>query len=367
MPTFYGKRLLIACGGTGGHLFPGIAVAEEWTRQGGEAMLLISQKQIDSLAAQGYDHLRFEKMAAAAAPRLLSAQMPKFLVSLLGGWFRSRRLLKQFKADAVLGMGGFTSTAPLLAGWSAGIPTFIHESNSIPGRANRLNARFSKVVLVGWMCCARKFPKHKVEIVGTPIRPSLEKKPTRAEAIRHFGLRADQRTVLMMGGSQGARRLNEMMAHGLPAFNGSWTQVLHISGPEDAPALRPFYEKYPTAGVFLDFCSEMQYAYAAADLVVCRSGASTMTELTHYGTPAIFVPYPFAADDHQTSNAEVFTEAGAAVMWKQEDLNAGVFVPRILQLLDDEARMRKMRQAMTELATPGAAARVCQVIAQNLP
>ena len=361
------KRLVIACGGTGGHLFPGIAVAELWTRQGREVLLLISEKQIDALATEGYDHLRFEKMASIAMPRLLSLKMPGFLFSFVRSLFACRRLLKEFGADAVLGMGGFTSTAPLAAGRMAGLPTFIHESNSIPGKANRLNAKFAIAVLVGFARCAPYFGIGKrVEVVGTPLRPAVVKRPSRAEGLAWFGLETGKRTVMVMGGSQGARRVNELVAAGLPQFAASGIQILHISGPGDYELVKPAFEACPEAGELRDFCAEIQYAYAAADLAICRSGASTLTELAYYEIPSVLIPYPFSAEDHQTTNAEIFSLPGAAELWRQEDLNEKNFAGKIISLINDDKRLAKMKMAVSKLAVPDASVRVCEVIAGSL-
>lgn len=362
-----GKGLVIACGGTGGHLFPGIAVAEAWTAGGGEALLLISEKQIDALATEGYGHLRFERMPAIAMPGLLSPKMPGFAIGFLRSFQDCRRLLRGFGAHAVLGMGGFTSTAPLAAGKWMGLPTFVHESNAIPGKANRLNAKFSLAVLVGFERCAPLFGAGKrVELVGTPLRPSVAKRPTREEGIAFFGLDPAKRTVMVMGGSQGARRINELVAASLPAFAAAGIQVLHISGPGDYELVRPAYESTPAAGVLRSFCAEMQYALAAADLAVCRSGASTLTELAHYEIPSVLIPYPFAADDHQTANAEIFSAPGAAELWPQGTLNEVNFSREILSLISDEQRLSEMKEAAKNLSVPDASERVCEVISGSL-
>lgn len=367
MSPFSEKRLVIACGGTGGHLFPGIAVAEAWTREGGEVLLLISEKQIDALASEGYDHLRFERMPSMAMPRPVSPKMPVFLAKFVSAVFSCRSLLKKFGCDAVLGMGGFTSTAPLVAGKWLGLPTFIHESNAIPGRANRLNAKFATTVLVGFERCAGAFGEGKrVETVGTPLRPSVAKKPTREEAAEYFGLDPRKKTVMVMGGSQGARRLNELVAASLPAFEEAGLQVLHISGPADHEAVLPAYEKNPGAGVLRDFCADIQFAYAAADLAICRSGASTLTELSHYAVPSVLVPYPYAADDHQTLNAEIFAGPGAAESWTQEGLDEENFAGKILALAGDDGKLASMRAGMEALAVPDASEKVCEVVAGNL-
>lgn len=367
MLTISGKRLVIACGGTGGHLFPGIAVAEAWTSRGGEVLLLISEKQIDALAAEGYGHLRFERMPSVAMPGVLSPKMPGFLLAFLRSFRSCRRLLREFGADAVLGMGGFTSTAPLAAGKWMGLPTFIHESNAIPGKANRLNAKFSVAVLVGFSACSRHFGSGKrVEVVGTPLRPSVAKRPSREEGLAFFGLAPVRKTLLLMGGSQGARRLNELAAAGLPAFAEAGIQVLQISGPGDYDLVRPSHEANPGAGVLRPFCAEMQFALAAADLAVCRSGASTLAELAHYGLPSVLVPYPFAAEDHQTRNAEVFSGPGAAELWPQTDLDEDGFARRIVGLISEEGRLASMGAAAAGLSGGDASARVCEVVAASL-
>ncbi|MCB1231735.1 MAG: undecaprenyldiphospho-muramoylpentapeptide beta-N-acetylglucosaminyltransferase [Verrucomicrobiae bacterium] len=368
LSTISGKRLVVACGGTGGHLFPGIAVAEEWRARGGEALLIISEKQIDTLATEGYGHLRFERQQSIAMPRLLSPKMIGFGIGFLKGLAHSRKLIKAFNADAVLGMGGFTSTAPLVAGWMRGLPTFIHESNAIPGRANLLNARFSTRALVGFETCAKHFGKRQVSVVGTPLRPSLATIPDRATALAHFGLRPDRHTLLVMGGSQGARRLNELTAQALEKLPAESVQVLHISGPQDFGLVKPAHENAPAdlTTTVIPFCAEMQMALAAADLVVCRSGASTLTELAAYGLPAVLVPYPFAAHDHQTRNAEGFAEAGAARLWPQDELDEETFADRLVALLEDETELQWMGIAMKAFATPGASGAICDLIGQSI-
>lgn len=359
-----GKRLVIACGGTGGHLFPGIAVAEAWTAAGGEVLLLISEKQIDTLATEGYGHLRFERMPSIAMPGVFSLKMPGFLLAFLRSYRDCRKLLRDYGAHAVLGMGGFTSAAPLAAGKRLGLPTFIHESNAIPGKANRLNAKFSLAVLVGFAACARHFgPSKRVEVVGTPLRPSVAKRPSKEDGLAFFGLKPGKKTLMVMGGSQGARRVNELVAASLPALEAAAIQVLHISGPGDYELVRPAYEAHPGAGVLRSFCPEMQFALAAADLAICRSGASTLTELGYYGLPSVLIPYPFAAEDHQTRNAEIFSGPGAAELWPQGDLNEQIFADKILSLINDDQRLAEMAESARALAVTDASGRVCEVIA----
>ena len=343
-------------------------MAEEWRKRGGEVLLLISEKKIDSLAAEGHGHLRFERLRSIAMPRITSPKMIGFGLQFLQGLSQCRKILRDFSAEAVLGMGGFTSTAPLMAGRFRRLPTFIHESNAIPGRANKLNARFSKTVLVGFERCAGHFGGGaNTAVVGTPLRAAVEARPDRESALEHFNLRADRKTLMIMGGSQGARRVNELVVEALPKLPAESVQVLHITGPQDYDTVAPAFEKVAVGGTVVPFTSEIQYAYAAADLAICRSGASTLTELSHYGLPSILVPYPFAADDHQTRNAEIFSDAGAAELWQQADLEGGTFGDRLVGLLEDEARLAKMGTAMAALAVPDASERICREISGEKP
>ena len=358
------KRLVIACGGTGGHLFPGIAVAEAWKSRGGESLLIISEKEIDALASERYNDLRFERINSIAMPRIYSPRMIGFVRGIAGGLVRCGKIIREFRAAAVLGMGGFTSTAPIIAGaWGKRL-TFIHESNAIPGRANRLNARFASTVLSGFEECARHFGDREVAVVGTPIRLAVAEKPDRGAALARFELRDDRLTLLVVGGSQGARRINELVCEALPRLPGDRVQVLHITGPADYEEARAAHEALPVGltTAVMPFCGDMEFALAAADLAIGRSGASSLTELSYYGIPSILIPYPFAADDHQTRNAEIFSGRGAAELWPQQDLDAQTFSRRLIDLIDEPGKRSRMKARMESMAVPDASQRVCEAI-----
>ncbi|MDB6070524.1 MAG: UDP-N-acetylglucosamine--N-acetylmuramyl-(pentapeptide) pyrophosphoryl-undecaprenol [Verrucomicrobiales bacterium] len=357
------RRLVIACGGTGGHLFPGIAVAQEAGRRGWETMLLISEKQIDALAVQGHQELRFEKVPAVAMPGVFSLKFPGFLWRVWRTRAHCRGLLKSFGADAVLGMGGFTSLPPVWAGKGLGLRTFVHESNAVPGKANRLTARFCTGVLLGLEACAKFFPAGKTQVTGTPLRTALLTRPDRAEALRFFGLSEGKKTVLVMGGSQGARGVNRAMVEALPMLAAQGVQVLHITGPKEYDGLKAAYDASPVEAAVVPFCQEMGLAYAAADVAVSRSGASSLTELSAFGLPVILVPYPTAADDHQRRNADVFTAAKAAVAVEEAELGGGKLGDLLTALLADEAERQRLGEAMKTLAPADAAARVCDAVA----
>ena len=357
------RRLVIACGGTGGHLFPGIAVAQEAKRRGWETLLLISEKQIDALAVQGHADLLFEKVPAVAMPKLLSLKMPGFLWRFWKTRQHCRKLLVEFQADAVLGMGGFTSLPPVWAGKTLGLRTFVHESNAVPGKANKLTARFCTGVLLGLEACAGFFPTGKTNVTGTPLRTALLTKPDRAEALRFFGLSDTKQTVLVMGGSQGARGVNRAMVEALPLLDASGVQVLHITGPGEYEGLKACYATSPVASAVVPFCHEMGFAYVAADVAVSRSGASSLTELSAFGLPVILVPYPTAADDHQRRNADVFTQAGAAFAVEEAELGGGKLGDLLTSLLANAEERNRLGAAIRKLAPADAAARVCDAVA----
>ena len=354
---------MISCGGTGGLLFPGIAGAQEAGRRGWETMLLISEKQIDALAVQGHAELRFEKVPAVAMPKLLSLKMVKFLWRVWQTKRHCRKLLLDFKADAVLGMGGFTSLPPVWAGRSLGLRTFVHESNAVPGKANRLTARFCTGVLLGLEACVKFFPAGRTTVTGTPLRTALLEKPERAAALAFFGLDPDKQTVLVMGGSQGARGVNRAVVEALPRLADAGVQVLHITGPGEFETLQQAYAASPVQAAVVPFCQNMGLAYAAADVAVSRSGASSLTELSAFGLPVILVPYPTAADDHQRRNADVFTSAGAALAVEESALGGGRLGDLLTSLLADAAERSRLATAMQRLAPANAAARVCDAVA----
>lgn len=356
-------HVLIACGGTGGHLFPGIAVGEVLASRGHDVTLLISEKKIDTLAASGHKDLRFEKMPFLAMPKPWSPKMIGFLKGLWQGTKACRKLIRDRDVKVVLGMGGFTSFAPLYAGRKEGCRTLIHESNAIPGKANRLNARYSDIVLCGLEACKAHFPKHgDVRVVGTPIRSSM-KHPNGADPHEFFKLDKDKRTLLIMGGSQGARGVNRAVGMALDQFEKMGIQVLHIAGPTDYEEVRDVYAKVPLLKQHVAaFCHRMDLAYRVADLAVARSGASSMSELAYFGVPSLLVPYPYAADDHQTRNAEIFDRAGAGRLMKESEMNADTLTDAVREIFQDPRRAGEMKKAAQQLAVKNSAEKIADLL-----
>ena len=357
-------KILIACGGTGGHLFPGIAVGEALRARGHEVMLLISEKKVDSEASAKYKHLTFKTMAAVAKPPTLSPRMIPFLWKLWGSVRHCKQVIREFKADAVLGMGGFTSLPPVYAGHKLGLKTFIHDSNARPGRANVLTSRFCTKVFLGLEPAKAFFPNRETVMTGTPVRPEIIDLPSIEDAAARFELQVGRPTIVVTGGSQGAKRLNELCAQAAASLPLE-TQVLHIAGALDFQRVSEITkgrEGYKVLG----FCDQMPSAYAIADLVIARSGASSLTEIAIVGQPSILVPYPYAADDHQTRNAEVFDIAGAAKLVQECDLDAEKLAALSTSILQDLPTYQRMAKAARALAVPDAADRVCAAIEATL-
>lgn len=357
-------KFLIACGGTGGHLFPGIAVAEAFLAAGHDALLMISRKEIDARATAGHDHLKFETVPAIAKPPTFSPQTPVFLWKLGSSIRHAKKFIRENQIDAVLGMGGFTSLPPVYAGHRLGLPTFIHDSNARPGRANILTSRFCTRVFVGMEAARPWFSKAESQVTGTPVRPEILNLPSREDAARHFGLDPTKPTLLVTGGSQGALRLNEIAAEAATRLPES-IQILHIAGPANEAQVTAALANRPGA-VALGFCDAMPAALAIADLVVARSGASFLTEVSTVGLPSILVPYPYAADDHQTANAKVFADADAAVLIQERDLDPEKLATLAQSILENPERRANMADAARGLAVTDAAERVRDAILATL-
>ncbi len=361
-------RFAIAAGGTGGHLFPGLAVAEVLHSKGHEVMMLTSEKHIDAVATEGRSEFRIERLPGIGMPRGISLDAAKFLFRFSSAVKHCAALFSSYRPAAVLGMGGFTSTAPILAGRLKRLPVFVHESNAIPGKANRLNSRICGGMLVGFDALANRLGSAKCIVTGTPIRRSLLSHPGKKEARVAFGLDPDLPTVLVMGGSQGASGINRAMvdcAIQLCERGGLKPQFIHLTGSRDETAVR---EVYQTAGVrawVSAFHHAMQDAYSAADVAVSRSGAASLTELAFFKLPSILIPYPFAAEDHQTRNAEIFSEAGAGKLIKEAEVNGLRLAEEIAKILE-RAQHQKMSVACESLNRIDAAYKVADVLLRSV-
>jgi UDP-N-acetylglucosamine--N-acetylmuramyl-(pentapeptide) pyrophosphoryl-undecaprenol N-acetylglucosamine transferase len=348
---------VIACGGTGGHLFPGIAVAEVLQNRGHEVMLLISEKDIDAVALSGRTNFRVEKLPTVGLPSPFSPAFFGFTRRFAESLSLCQSIYRNFKPHAVLGMGGFTSTAPVLAGRLRGIATFIHESNAVPGKANRWTARLVNAVMLGFKECAPFFPKTRTEITGTPVRTELVRLD-RADARRKLGLQEHLPTLLVMGGSQGASGINQALIKALPFLQGVALQVIHVSGARDERLVADNYRRENVTAYVAPFHYRMEEVYSAADLIVARAGAASLAEFAAFSLPGILIPFPYATDDHQTRNAEIYAHADAAILLKQSEISGELLARRIRELIENPQRLQQMAINCARLAPNDAAGRV---------
>lgn len=352
-------NVIIACGGTGGHLFPGIAVAQQLKAMGHRPILLISRKEVDAQASQKYGDLEFHAVRAIAKPRLLSLKMPGFLFNLLRTYLFCKGILRREKADVVVGMGGFTSLPPVRAGYKMGLRTYVHDSNALPGRSNRMTARWCTKVLLGLSDAASFFPGRECVVTGTPVREELEHLPSREEACRRLGLPEDKPIILVTGGSQGARHMNSLLLSA--AKSDPEVHYFFIAGKGDYERVKALAGDAANISV-IGFCSDMPAAYAAADGVVARSGASTLTELSVIGKACLLIPFPYAADDHQTCNARVFADSGAARMCPQAELTSDKVHDFVHDIVLTPSVRVAMESAMRAQARPSAAVDIARTI-----
>jgi UDP-N-acetylglucosamine--N-acetylmuramyl-(pentapeptide) pyrophosphoryl-undecaprenol N-acetylglucosamine transferase len=333
----------IACGGTGGHFFPGTAVGEELLARGCEVRLLISRKEVDQRNASAAAGMTVETLPAVAWGR----NPLRFWVGLRESYRAARRLFAAHPPAAVLSMGGFTGVAPALAARRAGVPVFLHEANSIPGRANRWLAHVAEGAFVYFPDAAGRISHQQVRVTGMPVRSQFE--PAAAEACR-AALRLDPRrdVVLVMGGSQGAEPINRALLAALPelAEQEPDLQFVHLTGAAGAETVAAAYRGVGRRAFVAPFLTEMELALGAATLAVTRAGASSLAEQAAMRVPAILIPYPQAADNHQYFNARAFADTGAARLLPQSEASPERLLSAIRSLLADEPRRLGMQVAL---------------------
>jgi len=266
--------------------------------------------------------------------------------------WQAGREIRRFRPDIVLGMGGYASGPVVWTAWALGYRTAIHEQNAFPGLANRILGRFVDRIFLSFPDSAHRFPEKKTILTGNPVRRTMRPRPSDGSS----GPRPEF-TLLVFGGSQGAHRLNEAMIEALPHLSekkGRW-RIIHQTGERDLHEVQRGYEREGWAAEVKSFIEEMDRAYQAADLVLCRAGATTVFELMAMGKPAVLVPYPFAANDHQTLNAQVLVRAGAAVQIRNGNLTGRHLGETLRALAGDPERLRAMGRAAAALARPEAA------------
>ena len=355
-------RVVVAGGGTGGHLYPGIAIGEAIcaTAPGALVHYIGSTGGIEArvLPREGLPHTLLPSSRLFGGGPVVMARGAGRLVLSLG---RAIATLRELRPHVVVGVGGYASGPAVLAAWLLGIPVVVQEQNAVPGVTNKLAGRLAERVFVSFAPAVESFPHGSAVLAGNPIRRGIRD----AIAEVHPPV-SDGARVLVFGGSQGARFLNERVPGLIARLRSERPthpiHVLHQTGEADCEATR---QRYVALGIEADvrpYLHDMAGAYADADIAICRSGASTIAELLAVGLPAVLVPFPFAAHDHQAANARVLEEAGAAVMTKQEDWDEEALAGRIGALLDDPERLRGMAASARSMARPDAADRIAEAV-----
>lgn len=350
------KRLLIAASGTGGHLFPAIAVAEQlpdykiaWLGVPNrlETQLVPERYPLHTVAVEG-----FQKRGV---------QMIPVLLKLIGAIGQVRRLLQQGKFQGVFTTGGYIAAPAVIAARSLGLPVILHESNALPGKVTRLLSRWCTEVAIGFPDAAQYLPKAQTTVVGTPVREQFQQNPP--PPLSDLPIPADVPLLAIVGGSQGAVAINKLVRECAPAWLEAGIWIVHQTGDNDPEAKsfeHPHYFPLP-------FYNNMAGLFHRADLVIGRSGAGTLTELAITHTPSILIPYPFAADDHQAYNAAVFAKAGAALMFRQSELTADRLRSAVLDRLGTSCHpetLPVMAEKAASLAVPDSAMQLADLIRQ---
>lgn len=359
------KHFVIACGGTGGHLFPGLAVAEVLHERGHEILLLVSEKEIDAVALRHHPEFRVEKLPSIGMPSIFSPALIPFLRRTWESFSQCRQLYRRYRPAAVLGMGGFTSATPIFAAHCLKIPSYIHESNAIAGRANKLTARWANQVLLGFKESASFFPKSSSLVTGTPVRRNLGERLPKEEALAKFQFTPDRRTILVMGGSQGAEQVNQIFFKSVSLLKALPIQIIHLTGERDDHLAAINYQREGIHACVSSFYHHMNEAYCAADMIISRAGAASLSEISHFGLPSILIPFPFAAEQHQHRNADIFKQAGAAEVLEESAVTPKKLVSLITNILNDSKRCEQMSHAASMILPRHAAEAVADVMEQS--
>jgi UDP-N-acetylglucosamine--N-acetylmuramyl-(pentapeptide) pyrophosphoryl-undecaprenol N-acetylglucosamine transferase len=345
----------MAGGGTGGHVIPAIAVAREIVRAAHEVLFVGTERGVEArlVPAAGF---RLEKIRVGGMKNLGVATRLVSLWRLLSETLVQVKRFGEWKPAAVFSMGGYVAGPPVLAALMRGVPVVVMEPNAVPGATNRWIARWVKRALISFDETARFFPKGRTELTGLPVREEFFQISAKSGG--------GEFTVLVTGGSQGSRTLNNAARESWPLFreSGLPVRIIHQTGLPMHDTVAGEFEKTGLAGEVRAFIADMPAAFAEADLIVCRSGAGAVSELAAAGKPSVLVPFPFAADDHQLKNAQAFERAGAAMLAPDREWTGEKFFDAVRTLYHDRARLKAMGESARKLAHRGAARRAAEIL-----
>jgi UDP-N-acetylglucosamine--N-acetylmuramyl-(pentapeptide) pyrophosphoryl-undecaprenol N-acetylglucosamine transferase len=350
-------KLMIAGGGTGGHLFPGVALAQTWMQRAPEAEVFFvgTARGLESkvVPQAGF---RLHLIEQRGLKRLGLVQTLKALLMLPRSFLQSLRIVRKEHPNVALGVGGYAAGPAMMAAWLLGVPTLILEPNAMPGLTNRLLGWVARKIVSPYERAAQHFGRKKLITAGIPVRGQI------IDAMKRVQPRTDATpTVLVFGGSQGAQAINKAVREAAPGWIKDGIRLIHQTGPGDFAATKQFYDAQGLQVDVREFITDMAAVYEACDLVVCRAGASTLAELALVKKPAILVPLPTAADDHQTKNAQAFAAVGAGVHLPQRELGGEVLGKLVRELLADKPRLAAMAQKAQTLGDEDAAQNLCNL------
>jgi UDP-N-acetylglucosamine--N-acetylmuramyl-(pentapeptide) pyrophosphoryl-undecaprenol N-acetylglucosamine transferase len=361
-------KVIISGGGTGGHIFPAIAIADAIRRRFPECEILFvgaeGKMEMEKVPAAGY---RIIGLPVAGLQRKLTLKNLSFPFKLMRSLSKARNVVKEFKPQVAIGVGGYASGPTLRVAGRRGVVTVLQEQNSHPGLTNRILAKKAAVVCTAYPGMEQFFGAGKVRLTGNPVRRDITAQmPDRETAVRQFELDPAKKVLLVLGGSLGARTINESISGALDALVAADIQVIWQCGKYYEASLKPVAEPYADKGIrLMAFISQMNMAYAAANAVVSRAGALSVSELCIAGKPVIFVPSPNVAEDHQTKNARALTTVGAAEMIPDAESREKLGIAAI-ELLNDQQRCTALGEAIKKLAIPDADERIVNAIMEVL-
>ena len=351
-------KWLIAGGGTGGHLFPGIALAEEVkTRHPDNEVLFVGTSRGLEATVVPREGYRLELLDVTGLKGKGLRGVVTGMLRVPGALWHARQILRRERPQIVIGVGGYASGPVVLMAALSGIRTAVQEQNAVPGLTNKILGRFVNVVFTAFDEAAEYFPRRKVQLLGNPIRRAL------LDNYLHSKLPSPRFTVLITGGSQGAHMLNTRVLDAMRELGDTARQltIVHQTGSKDRDEVEKQYKELGIDAEVTDFIREMPKAYARADLVICRAGAATLAELMVARKAAILVPFPFAADNHQEVNAKSLVKAGAVLMFREAELDGAKLAAAIRELKDDQPRREKMERAASRQGRPEAAREIADV------
>lgn len=355
-------RVILSGGGTGGHIYPAVSIGKEIEKQYNDAEILFigTEKGLESniVPKEGFNLM---KIKVRGFERKLSFGNVAAVKESFTSLFRVARVIKEFKPDIVIGTGGYVCGSVLLAAALMGVPTLIHEQNAFPGVTNKILARFVDVIAVNFPEAKKYFPQNnKVIVTGNPIRSNMLN-ISREEGLKEFGFSKELPVVLVVGGSRGAKRLNEsVLLLAKECVEKKSFQMLHMTGETQ---YEDIVKLFSSEGIAMDteylkvmpYIHKMPYALAASDIVISRCGASTLSEITALGKPSILVPYPYATDNHQEYNARALEKNGAAIVILERDLNSEILYDEVVDMLNKKEKAIQMKSKSKELGRLDAA------------